>query len=546
MTQRLVFCVLLAASIVLLTSAPCVAGRDELIRNPNPDRTWGSVVGGMFTSGKSIAIVISITDYMAGYPALAAAKQDADKMVDFLIKDAGFDSVYLLTEDKATKGRIDKLMTEDLPKVVRSTDRFLFYWSGHGDQMLNADGQAFGFLPLATSKKAEFSGMVSMQDLARWDGYLTARQTLFVLDACLSGLAGQNTKGLPSWRLEQLSLPGRHLITAGTKDENVIASERWRGSLFTDSFILGAKGQAPSASPGIVSLHTLFDYIQGRVGFESRAVNWKGNLTPQFRTLQFGEGSFFFTTRVPSTSSTLPAPTAGLEAKGKPSEAELQQLPDLKKLAASDVKGDSAVENTAVRKTLGIELASMSDDLRKRYTIKGSVKGVVITGIDANSPAADKRLSPGDVIVEIAQEAVANADDLQAKIDKLQKDGRKSALILVAGADGELRFVALGFDRVVKKVLGIEFASMSDDLRKRYKIKNGVKGVVVTGFDGNSLASGKRLSPGDVIVEIAQEAVANADDLQAKIDKLQKDGRKSALVLVAGADGELRFVALNL
>ena len=96
-----------------------------------------------------------------------------------------------------------------------------------------------------------------------------------------------------------------------------------------------------------------------------------------------------------------------------------------------------------VKKTLGLELANLSDDLRKKYKIKDTVKGVVITGVDASSPAADKRLSAGDVIVEIAQEAVASADDFQAKIDKLKKDGRKSALLLVAGADGELRFVAL-------------------------------------------------------------------------------------------------------
>jgi serine protease Do len=85
----------------------------------------------------------------------------------------------------------------------------------------------------------------------------------------------------------------------------------------------------------------------------------------------------------------------------------------------------------------------MSDDLRRRYKIKDTVKGVVITGIDANSPAADKRLSPGDVIVEIAQEAVASADDFQTKVDKLKRDGRRSALLLVASAEGELRFVAL-------------------------------------------------------------------------------------------------------
>jgi serine protease Do len=122
----------------------------------------------------------------------------------------------------------------------------------------------------------------------------------------------------------------------------------------------------------------------------------------------------------------------------------LGRLEDGEKQAALDTKKDAPAEKSVVKKTLGIELANMSDDLRKRYKIKDTVKGIVITGVDANSPAAEKRLAAGDVIVEIAQEAVANADDFQAKIDKLKKDGRKSALLLVAGADGELRFVALG------------------------------------------------------------------------------------------------------
>src|SRR5256886_221173 len=122
----------------------------------------------------------------------------------------------------------------------------------------------------------------------------------------------------------------------------------------------------------------------------------------------------------------------------------LGRLEDGEKLAAADPKSDSAPDKGVVKKTLGLDLANMSDDLRRRYKIKDTVKGIVITGVDASSPAADKRLTPGDVIVEIAQEAVASTGDLQAKIDKLKKDGRKSALLLVAGADGELRFVALG------------------------------------------------------------------------------------------------------
>ena len=74
---------------------------------------------------------------------------------------------------------------------------------------------------------------------------------------------------------------------------------------------------------------------------------------------------------------------------------------------------------------------------------KDSVKGVVITSVEAGSAAAEKRLNAGDVIVEVAQEQVANADAVQKRIDTLKREGKKSALLLVANAEGELRFVAL-------------------------------------------------------------------------------------------------------
>jgi len=55
----------------------------------------------------------------------------------------------------------------------------------------------------------------------------------------------------------------------------------------------------------------------------------------------------------------------------------------------------------------------------------------------------------------------------------------------------------------------------------------------------------KRLSAGDVIVEVAQEAVASAADIKKRVDQLKKDGKKSVLLLVSNGDGELRFVALS-
>jgi serine protease Do len=53
------------------------------------------------------------------------------------------------------------------------------------------------------------------------------------------------------------------------------------------------------------------------------------------------------------------------------------------------------------------------------------------------------------------------------------------------------------------------------------------------------------LSAGEVIVEVAQEAVSSAADVKKRVDQLKKDGKKSVLLLVSNADGELRFVALS-
>lgn len=98
------------------------------------------------------------------------------------------------------------------------------------------------------------------------------------------------------------------------------------------------------------------------------------------------------------------------------------------------------------QKALGLDLAGLSKDLRAKYKIKDSVKGVIITGVDGGSDAQEKRLNAGDVIVEVAQEAVTNAADVKKRIDQLKKDGKKSVLLLVSNGEGEVRFVALGLN----------------------------------------------------------------------------------------------------
>src|SRR5499426_3406388 len=212
---------------------------------------------------------------------------------------------------------------------------------------------------------------------------------------------------------------------------------------------------------------------------------------------------------------------------------------------------------------LGVRIQQVTDEIADSLNIKPP-RGALVAGVDEKGPAKPAGIEPGDVIVKFDGKDIKEMRDLprvvadtpvgkDVAVQVIRKGQEVSKTVTLGRLEDGEKQAAVTPQRnapetapVVKKSLGIELANMSDDLRKRYKIKDTVKGVIITGVDANSPAADKRLAPGDVIVEIAQEAVASADELQAKIDKLKKDGRKSALLLVAGADGELRFVALSL
>lgn len=95
---------------------------------------------------------------------------------------------------------------------------------------------------------------------------------------------------------------------------------------------------------------------------------------------------------------------------------------------------------------LGLTLSSTTDSLREQYKLELKAKGVVITKVDDEGPAAEKGIRAGDLIVEIGQEEVTNPSQVTTKINEAKKQGRKSVLLLLEGQSG-LRFVAIRIEK---------------------------------------------------------------------------------------------------
>jgi serine protease Do len=109
-------------------------------------------------------------------------------------------------------------------------------------------------------------------------------------------------------------------------------------------------------------------------------------------------------------------------------------------ILGEEKKETPAPETTSV---LGLRLVPLSDDLRQQFGFDQKVKGLLVTEIDADSPAASKNIRVGDVIVEAQQEAVASIEDLNATLEKVKRTGAKSIILLVEDAKGDTRFIGI-------------------------------------------------------------------------------------------------------
>jgi len=211
---------------------------------------------------------------------------------------------------------------------------------------------------------------------------------------------------------------------------------------------------------------------------------------------------------------------------------------------------------------LGVRIQQVTDEIAESLNIKPA-RGALIAGIDDKGPAKPAGIEPGDVVVTFDGKDIKEPKDLSRVVADTAV-GKEVDVVIIRKGQEQTKRVTLGRledgekpqpaaaksapepeKLVTQKALGLDLANLSKDLRSRYKIKDSVKGVLVTGVDNASDAADKRLSAGDVIVEVAQEAVASAADIKKRVDQLKKDGKKSVLLLVSNADGELRFVALS-
>ncbi|MCK5747410.1 MAG: PDZ domain-containing protein, partial [Oricola sp.] len=216
---------------------------------------------------------------------------------------------------------------------------------------------------------------------------------------------------------------------------------------------------------------------------------------------------------------------------------------------------------------LGVRIQSVTDEIAESLGMDRA-RGALVAGVIEGGPVDDGSIEPGDVIIEFDGKPVETTRELPRIVADTPVGKAVDVVVIRKGEQMDIK-VTLGrledSDELAMapsgdekgdmpadqadtiELYGMTLAELDDSQREAFKIEDSVeRGVVITEVAPNSAAAEKGISPGETIVEIAQEAVANPQEVVDSIEELKSENRRNALLMLAAPTGELRFVTVRI
>jgi hypothetical protein len=355
------------------------------------------------TASSRVALLIGNSTYQ-NVPFLPNPINDANDLSGSL-KRLDFDVKIL------TNARYDDMRRAliDFGQQARGAEIALIFFAGHGIQI----GGENWLIPVDAQLTTDMNvanETIGLQSLTRAVSY-TTKLGLVVLDACrsnpfLAKMQSTNLSRAVERGFSRVEPSDNVLVAYAARDGTTASDGSGRNSPFTQSLLKNIE------TPGL-EVRFLFAGIRDDVMAATKR-----------------EQQPFIYGSLSRDQIYLKSPNDGVPPTETPLQRTKPQVPE-------------KAEERLPEKLAGLELSKMTPELRNRYKIKDAVRGVLITGIDPTSDAFEKRLKPGDTIVEVAQEVVSDLDAVKRLFGEALKKGKKSVIFLVADRDNELRFVAI-------------------------------------------------------------------------------------------------------
>ena len=210
---------------------------------------------------------------------------------------------------------------------------------------------------------------------------------------------------------------------------------------------------------------------------------------------------------------------------------------------------------------LGVRIQTVNEELAEGLQLD-QPHGALVASVTEDGPAAAAGIQQGDVILRFDGREVSEMRKLPRMVAETPIGGAVEVVVWRKGRE-EIFSVTLGEldmeqvaavepepavpdpDELEIPALGLEVETVSTLLREQFQLEEDAEGVLITQVDPEGNGAEKGLTPGDLIVEVDQEAVSSPIDVAERIEKAQEGGRRVVTLLVS-RQGEHRWVAVRI
>jgi serine protease Do len=214
---------------------------------------------------------------------------------------------------------------------------------------------------------------------------------------------------------------------------------------------------------------------------------------------------------------------------------------------------DQIMKNGKVtRARLGILPQDVTPTIARQFGVKDS-HGALVGEVEADSPAQKAGLKTGDIILEVNNNSVYDANQLRNMISSMQPDSKVTLKIWRDGADRTLpvtlaelnpeqarvRGNGRGDDGSTEALDGVSVQNLTPQVARELKVPAETAGVVVSEVSPASAAASAGLKQGDVIQEVNRRPVKNVAEFEAAV----RNSKEGTLLLV-NRDGHTTYIGV--
>jgi serine protease Do len=190
---------------------------------------------------------------------------------------------------------------------------------------------------------------------------------------------------------------------------------------------------------------------------------------------------------------------------------------------------------------LGVSIQPLTAELARSFNAKDT-KGVLVSDVVPDSPAAKAGLKPGDILIEFEgkkmeapadlQRAVALAQPGQDTKMKIWREQVERTINIKVGEAPDEREAQQRPGRATPSALGLEVRPITPEIARQLNLRS-TEGVVVARVEEGSTAAESGVQRGDVIREINRHRVRSMADYE-RLTKDVKEGDRLTVLLQRG------------